>query len=167
MALTRRQILIYLREVGKELSDKGLQGEILIVGGAFMALVLRARTTTKDVDAVIASNPRPMCEAIAHVAQKHSLAPDWMNDAAKGFIKQPPTHLWAEYPGLRVYMPGTDYMFAMKADSARPADKKDLIILKNALGLKTAEEAMRIVERYIPPNRRRIQTQLTIETLFN
>jgi hypothetical protein len=91
-----------------------------------------------------------------------------MNDAAKGFIyKQPPTHLWAEYPGLRVYVPGTDYMFAMKADSARPADKKDLIILKNALGLKSAEAAMRIVERYVPPNRRRIQTQLIIETLFN
>jgi hypothetical protein len=55
----------------------------------------------------------------------------------------------------------------MKADSARPEDRDDLIILKNALGLKTAEEGMRIVERYVPPNRRRIVTQLTIEDLFN
>ena len=32
--------------------------------------------------------------------------------------------------------------------------------------LRDAEEAIRIVERYVPANRRRIQTQPTIESLF-
>lgn len=167
MALTRQQIETYLREVGAELEGRSLRGEILIVGGAFMALVLRARTTTKDVDAVVTSDPEPMREAVAQVARRHSLPADWLNDAVKGFIyKKPPTRLWAEYPGLRVYVPATDYVFAMKAHAARPEDRTDLLTLRDTLGLRDAEEAIRIVERYVPANRRRIQTQLTIESLF-
>lgn len=167
LALTTQQIELYLREVGADLEKRGLRGEILIVGGAFMALVLRARTTTKDVDAIVASDPTPMREAVARVAQRHSLPADWLNDAVKGFLyRQPPTRLWAEYPGLRVYVPGTDYVFAMKADAARPEDRRDLLTLRDALGLRSAEEAMRIVERYVPANRLRIQTQLTVESLF-
>jgi hypothetical protein len=165
--LTRPEIETYLREVGAELKVRGLVGEILIVGGAFMALVLRARTTTKDVDAIVASDPKPMREAVARVAKRHSLPADWLNDAVKGFVyRQPPTRLWAEYPGLRVYVPGTDYVFAMKADAARPEDRNDLLRLRDALGLRNAEEALRIVERYVPANRLRIQTQLTVESLF-
>lgn len=167
MALSRDQIEQYLREVGAELQQQGLVGELLIVGGAFMALVLRARRTTRDVDAVVASDPKPMREAAAIVAKRHALPADWLNDAAKGFIyRQPPTHLWAEYPGLRVYVPGADYVFAMKADAARPEDRRDLLRLRDELGLNDAEAAMSIVERYVPPNRLRIQTQLTVESLF-
>lgn len=148
-----------------DLEKRGLRGEILIVGGAFMALVLRARTTTKDVDVVVASDPAPMREAVARVAKRHALPADWLNDAVKGFLyRQPPTRLWAEYPGLRVYVPGTDYVFAMKADAGRPEDRRDLLTLRDALGLQSAEEAIRIVERYVPANRMRIQTQLTVES---
>jgi predicted nucleotidyltransferase len=167
MALTRQDIEKYLREVGAELEGRGLRGEILIVGGAFMALVLRARNTTKDVDAIVASDPKPMREAVAQVAKRHALPADWLNDAVKGFIyTRPPMRLWAEYPGLRVYVPGTDYMFAMKADSARPEDHADLVRLCHELKFKSAEEALRVVERYIPAAKLRIQTQLTIESLF-
>lgn len=167
MALTRRQIETFLREVGAELDAQGLRGEILIVGGAFMALVLRARNTTKDVDAIVVSDPELLRVAAGRVAQRHALPADWLNDAVKGFVyKQPPTRLWAEYPGLRVYVPATDYVFAMKADAARPEDRNDLITLRDELRLRNAEEAMRIVERYVPANRLRIQTQLTIESLF-
>ncbi len=64
-----------------------------------------------------------MREAAVIVAKRHALPADWLNDAAKGFIyTQPPQHLWAEYPGLRLYVPGADYVFAMKADAARPGD---------------------------------------------
>lgn len=38
--------------------------------------------------------------------------------------------------------------------------------LRDALGLRDAEEAMRIVERYVPVSRLRIQTRLTVESLF-
>jgi predicted nucleotidyltransferase len=167
VALTREQIEQYLREVGAELEKRGLVGELLIVGGAFMALVLRARKSTKDVDAIVATDPKPLWDAASVVARRHALRSNWLNDAAKGFIyRQPPTRLWAEYPGLRVYVPGTDYVFAMKAAAARDEDQKDLETLRKELGLKDVESALKIVERYIPADRLTIKTQLTIESLF-
>ena len=39
----------YLREVGAELASQGVKADIVIVGGAFMTLVLRTRDATKDV----------------------------------------------------------------------------------------------------------------------
>lgn len=45
VALTGQEIEMYLREVGADLDAQGLRGEILIVGGAFMAPVLHARKT--------------------------------------------------------------------------------------------------------------------------
>ncbi len=108
-----------------------------------------------------------MREAAVIVAKRHALPADWLNDAAKGFIyTQPPQHLWAEYPGLRLYVPGADYVFAMKADAARPGDHEDLVRLRDELGLQDVNEAMQIVERYVPESRLRIQTQLTVESLF-
>lgn len=74
--------------------------------------------------------------------------------------------MWAQYPGLRIYVPTTDYIFAMKADAARPEDRDDLQVLKKTLGLTTLEEALAIVEQYIPRPRIRVQTQYMLESLF-
>jgi len=46
----------------------------------------------------------------------------------------------------------------MTADSARPEDHADLVRLCRELGFKNAEEALRVVERYIPARKLRIQT---------
>ena len=54
----------------------------------------------------------------------------------------------------------------MKAHAARPEDHKDLLRLRDELKLKTAEQAMAIVERYIPAKRIRIQTKYTVDSLF-
>lgn len=167
VSLTRDAIESYLREVGAELDAKGLIGEILITGGAFMTLVLRSRPSTRDVDAFIASDPVAMRAAVATVAKRHRLPEDWLNDAVKGFLyTQPATRLWAEYPGLRIYVPTPDYIFAMKADAARPEDRADLVTLRDELGLTTAAEALAVVERYVPAVRIRVQTQYVIESLF-
>lgn len=165
--LSRDEIESYLREVGAELDAQGLIGEILITGGAFMTLVLRSRPSTKDVDAFIVSDPAAMRAAVATVAKRHRLPETWLNDAVKGFLyTQPTTRVWAQYPGLRVYVPTTDYIFAMKADAARPEDRADLLALKDELKLKTIQQALAIVERYIPAQRIRVQTQYMIESLF-
>jgi predicted nucleotidyltransferase len=165
--LTRDQIETYLKEVGAHLDALGLIGEILITGGAFMTLVLKSRPTTKDVDAFIASDATAMRAAVAAVAKRHHLPEAWLNDAVKGFLHtQPTTRMWAQYPGLRIYVPTTDYIFAMKADAARPEDRDDLLVLKKTLGLTKLDEALAIVERYIPRPRIRVQTQYMLESLF-
>jgi len=49
----------YLREVGAELASQGVKADIVIVGGAFMTLVLRTRDATKDVDAYMDASTAP------------------------------------------------------------------------------------------------------------
>lgn len=165
--MTRDEIETYLQEVGRELDRRSLVGEILITGGAYMSLVLNARESTKDVDAFISGEVAAIREAVATVGQRHGLPSDWLNDAVKSFLyAQPDTELWAQYPGLRVYVPTPDYIFAMKADAARPEDREDLVRLKNELGLRVLDEAIRIVERYVPPSRVRAQTHLMLESIF-
>src|SRR5947209_20129506 len=84
-----------LQLLGAELQQGGVTGEIVLVGGAVMLLVIRNRETTKDVDAYFATNAQDIRMAAETVAQSEGIPPDWINDAFKGFIyTSPPTTLW-------------------------------------------------------------------------
>ena len=48
--LTKEQIQQYLAEMDIELASRGLTGEIVLCGGAVMALVYEVRQSTKDID---------------------------------------------------------------------------------------------------------------------
>lgn len=157
-----------LRQVGRYLHEQSLTGEILLVGGAFMMLVLEQRETTKDVDAYFAAHPEAIREAAARVARERGLRPDWLNDAVKGFLyTRPETTLWLECPGLRVYAPHPSYIFAMKAIAGRPGDLRDLRALRDILILTSATEALSVVTRYVPDRLLTPRVQYLIEDLFD
>lgn len=164
----RDEIEQHLRLVGCYLSEQGLTGEILIVGGAFMTLVIRQRETTKDVDAYFAAHAEAIRDAAARVAREKRLSADWLNDAVKGFLySQPETSLWLELPGLRVYVPHPSYIFAMKAIAGRPEDLSDLRTLRETLGLTSAGEALALITRYVPERLLTPRVQYMIEDLFD
>jgi predicted nucleotidyltransferase len=166
--MDRREIERYLKRVGQYLDDQNLTGEILIVGGAYMTLVLRQRETTKDVDAYFAVHAEAVREAALRVAQEEGLPADWLNDAVKGFFYvQPEVSVWLEWPGLRVYTPHPSYIFAMKAVAGRPEDIRDLQSLRQILGLRSAAEALEIVVRYVPEQLLAPRVQYLIEDLFD
>ena len=166
--MDRNEIEDALRDVGAELAGRGLRGDIVIVGGAWMTLVLRAREATRDVDAYIApDSAAAVHDAVATVARRRGLPDDWLNDAVKGFFASTPeTVTWAEYEGLRVQAVTADYMLAMKALAARPQDIEDLRTLIRHLGIRTAAQALEIVERHVPARLLTTRTSLTIESLF-
>ncbi|HEX5823211.1 MAG TPA: hypothetical protein VFY18_02020 [Candidatus Limnocylindrales bacterium] len=157
-----------LREVGAELAVRGLVGEIVVVGGAYMTLVLRSREATADVDAYLApEHATAIREAARVVAARHDLPDDWLNDAVKGFFaSSPEVVLWAEYPGLRVQTVTAGYMLAMKAMAGRPQDIADLRVLIQHLGIGSSAAAMEIVERHVPRRLLTVRTQLLIDSLF-
>jgi len=166
--LAREEIEESLRRVGHYLNEQGLVGEILLVGGAYMTLVLRRREATKDVDAYFATHADAIREAAAYVAGEKGLPADWLNDAVKGFFyAQPETTLWLECPGLRVYAPSPQYIFAMKAVAGRPEDLRDLRALREIIGLTSAVEGLAIVARYVPERLLTPRVQYLIEDLFD
>ncbi|MEA2641339.1 MAG: hypothetical protein QOF51_2733 [Chloroflexota bacterium] len=149
--MRREQIEQCLLEVGAYLDEQGLIGEILLLGGAYMTLVLQQREATMDVDAYFATNAAAIREAGERVAAAHGLPADWLNDAVKGFLYVQPTMVpWRDYPGLRIYAPPAEYIFAMKALAGRPGDVRDLEILRDMVDITTMDQALGIVTRYIP-----------------
>ena len=98
-----------------------MTGEIVLVGGAVMLLVIGNRQTTKDIDAYFATEAQAIRDAAQVIAQRERLSPNWLNDAVKGFFySQPPTTLWLDYPGLHVYVASPEYVLARKAVGVVP-----------------------------------------------
>jgi hypothetical protein len=78
-----------LTALSDELRSEAQSGELLVVGGAAMALLYNARQTTKDVDVYIVAPEKAsiLRNAASRVAGKLNLPGDWLNDGAKGFIR--------------------------------------------------------------------------------
>lgn len=169
--MDRGEIETNLRALGQKLAKRSLVGEILLVGGAYMLLVMQSREATKDIDAYFVAHKRAIREAAAEVARERHLPLDWLNDAVKGFMYRQPdnTSLWASYPGLNIYTPSLEYVFAMKAGASRPdsSDIEDLKALREKLRLLTLDQALAVVERYIPENHLSMRTKLTLETIYS
>ena len=73
------------QEHSENLQARGLQAQLFVVGGAAMALAYDQQRITRDVDAIF--EPAPEVRDIAEsIADRHGLEPDWLNDAAKGFM---------------------------------------------------------------------------------
>ena len=164
--MDRREIEANLRALGQKLAHRDLIGEILLLGGAYMLLVIQNRGATKDIDAYFATEREAIREAVAEIARERGLPEDWLNDAVKGFMHVRPddVSLWASYPGLNIYAPSPEYIFAMKAEAARAgtSDFDDLRALRKRLRLQTLDEAIAVVEKYIPANRLSMKTKLTL-----
>ena len=77
-----------LNEVADELEAMVQPGseraEVVVVGGAMLALH-GLRSATHDVDSV-RPVPVTLAAAVATVADRHGLAPRWLNDRARGFL---------------------------------------------------------------------------------
>jgi hypothetical protein len=156
--LGRDQILEAFRRLSGHLAEKGVIGEIQLLGGAVMMLAFNAREATKDVDAIFAPT-REIRLAASRVAEEMGIQSDWLNDGAKGFASPNGDYsdkTLPQFPNLRLLAPTPEYMLAMKVLAARTTagvergDKDDIRLLVNRLGLKNAEAVMNLVERYYP-----------------
>ncbi len=164
------KIKFYLEKLSEALERKGVQGEIVIYGGVAMVLVLNARPSTKDVDAVFA--PKEIIYQAAKEIEDLQGAPEnWLNDAVKGFISSRDEHVpfW-DFSNLKVYTATPEYLLAMKCISLRlgrgDTDLEDILFLINHLGIKSATDLLTLVENYYPRNRISPKTQFAIEELF-
>ncbi len=117
----RDTILKALERLAGLLVQRGVQGEICLLGGTVMVVAFEARPSTKDVDAIF--QPAQVIRDLAKIVQEERSLPDnWINDAAKAFVSQ--IHDTAEgdlpqFENLRVTAPVPEYLLAMKCMASR------------------------------------------------
>ncbi|MBE3560766.1 MAG: hypothetical protein IMW89_16325 [Ktedonobacteraceae bacterium] len=153
-----------LTELGSELEHLGLDDtlEIMMIGGAYMLTHLQNRDFTEDIDIFplnfqITSSTskvtKTVQKAIRAVAKRYGLRKDWMNDVAASMLgglgPEPELELWMTSGKLRVYVPSSEYILAMKLFADREKDGDDIEALCQQLRVETRDQAQAILDRYV------------------
>lgn len=149
-----RQLLTELDdELDVEITGEGII-QFVLVGGAALALGWNFRGTA-DLDFINDNLPPELRRAIALVAERNGLEPDWMNDAAK--IKIPnvrtlPPKYDTLFEGKKILVasPGPEFLLAMKLFTGRTHDFDDCVFLIQQTNLTTLEELLDLIERGYP-----------------
>src|SRR3954447_13863728 len=142
--MDREEIVALMTALGATLSERGVDGEMYVVGGAAIALAYDPRRSTRDIDAVF--EPKlAIYEAAAEVAEQFGLPPGWLNDAVKGFLAgdDPGASPILDVPGLRCLAASPRMLLALKVLAHRAGeDEDDVLLLADALGLSTSGEVL-------------------------
>lgn len=146
----------HVRSLFHELSDwlgaRGVHGQLFVVGGAAMALSYDQGRLTRDVDALFIPAPE-VRQAAEAIGAAHGLEPDWLNDAAKGFLPGPDEHPTTvfESEALLVQVASPEYLLAMKLHASRDErDLDDAVKLFVRLGYTTAEQGIELLTSTYP-----------------
>jgi len=167
--LGRARIRSLLKELGQRCAAQGFEVEMFVVGGGAIALAYGDDRSTRDIDADF--EPKMGVYGIAKVmATDFGLPQDWINDGVKGLLPDRPDSgqqfIWASR-GIRLVVHSPEYLFAMKAVSARiGADDDDLRLLGQRIGVTTAEEAFGIMERFYRSERVSAKSNFFVQVIF-
>lgn len=166
--MQREQIVSALTALGARLNERGIDGEVYVVGGAAIAIAFDARRATRDVDAVF--EPKQEVYAAAdEVGQALGLPPGWLNDGVKGFVAGPDEQAATalEVPGLRVLVASPRILLAMKVLAHRIGeDDDDVLLLARELGLDDAASVLSVAEK-VYGDRLDAAARFFVEELFS
>lgn len=165
--MDKGRILEVLKALSEILAERGIKGDLFLVGGAALAVAYNARRATRDVDAVF-SPKAEIYKAAEEVAKRLNLPPNWLNDAVKGFLEKsdPAPLLVFDEPGLRVMAASARFLLAMKLLAARREDEEDIRFLCNHLKIGTAREALDVLLDVYPETQIRPKTRFIVEELL-
>jgi len=168
--LSARELRRLFALLDDELAVGGVKGELYLVGGAVMCLAYAARPSTEDVDGYFLP-AQEVREAAARVAVAAGTAPDWLNDAVKGYLSERGEYRsWLELGNLRVLVAQPEYLLAMKCLAFRIGaefhDEEDVRFLLRLLDIRSYEKALEIVTRYYPIERFPQKTLYALQELM-
>lgn len=95
--LNAAQIHALLQELGRRLQERGIHGDIKLVGGAALILQGIGNRPTADIDASYADKTA-VDAVVTDMATDYDLAPDWLNSNAAAFL--PENAGWVELEHL-------------------------------------------------------------------
>jgi hypothetical protein len=140
--------------LSEELQRQQRHAEIVVVGGAALVLLFRARESTKDVDAYFVKPAAAEVRAAAEaVASRLELPRDWLNDGAQGYLVGLTTGVVLyESPALIVRAASTAQLLAMKLTAWRDAiDRGDAQLLLSSMD-GSHDDIWSSVKPYVPPH---------------
>jgi hypothetical protein len=154
-------------ELSTELAKRGQTGQLFVVGGAAMAMAYDMDRTTHDVDAVFEPT-HVLRDLTALIGERHRLNPDWINDAAKGFLPgadDDPRTVY-ESASLYVQVASPRYLLAMKLFSGRSArDHDDAVKLWRIVGFTQADQGIELLEASYPAHILLPRHRFTVEQI--
>jgi hypothetical protein len=149
------EVRALLQELSERLAASGVHAQLFVVGGAAMALAYDRGRLTRDVDALFVPVPE-VRKAAEEIGAARGLEPDWLNDAAKGFLPgqdERPTTVF-ESESLLVQVASPEYLLAMKLHASRDErDLDDAATLFSLLGYTTVEQGVELLARTYPAAR--------------
>jgi Nucleotidyltransferase of unknown function (DUF6036) len=164
----RATIRDLLRQLGERLVNRGVTGELYIIGGAAMALAYDARRSTRDIDAVWLPHGIVQEEA-GYLAAELGLPRWWLNEQASVYIAaggDPTAPVSFDHPGLRVLTASPEHLLSMKVLAARRRDVDDLRVLVGVLGLTSVAEVVAVCARVFPDEPLPGRSMLVLADLF-
>ena len=160
----------YLRQLGQELQQRGITGEILISGDVVVLLDIHQPKIRRDLDAYLAGNDNALSfpttledyfmghgsllsEAAQYIANHESLPDTWLYEALRVHFQTLPVEKeWRDYPGLRIYIALPQQALAMRvttADIHNEQHIEDIARLAEQLQLTTTRAVLSWVRKYI------------------
>jgi len=183
MTFDRAALLDAFADLGRRAWAEGASIEIAVYGGSALMLVFDWRAATKDVDGVFENDRAIVRRLAADVAAERGWPSDWLNDGVKGFLSTRDgeagmKHLTGEFPstdepGLRVFVPRPEYLFAMKCRAMRLGgvdenrDIEDIRHLAASIGINTADDAIALVSSFYPRLHLQPKVQFGLEEIFS
>lgn len=149
--LTRDRIFDLLGRLNDSLSQKEIQGDLYLVGGAVLCLAHDARVSTHDLDGIFEPKSK-IYECVKSIAREEDLDEDWVNDAVKGFLGE--RQEFTEFlllSNLNVKIASPEFLLAMKVQSSRTENSNevnDIRYLIKLLNLQTVNDVEIIVSKF-------------------
>jgi hypothetical protein len=150
-ALNASDITGLLQEVADALVP-GPRRTIVVVGGALLALH-GLREATRDVDSVTPVDG-DLAEAVRRVADRHGLAPKWLNDRSRPYLPatfhERACDTLLDRPTLEVLGAPMDQVLLMKVFASRAADIDDIEVMWEHCSYETPEEVAHAFQQAYP-----------------
>lgn len=159
-----------LESLNDELAADDTEGELYLVGGAVMCLAYDARASTRDLDGIFRPAKRVRAAA-RRVAEHAGIEPDWLNDAAKGYLSERGDFApFLELSHLRVMVAAPAYLLAMKCLALRIGeefhDEDDVRFLLRYLNISDYAKALETIGQYYPLEKFPQKTLYALEDLL-
>ena len=152
--MTVTEIRALFNELNQKLERAGLTGEILICGGALMAIAYNKERITEDIDALYTPK-KEFEEIILQIAHTHNLPDNWLNDTVSQSINMSDfeSETIIELSSLRVKAVVLEVLLTMKLMACRDKDSDDIKLLVARMGNFDLDEVMNLVLKYVPSHR--------------